>query len=93
MKVVLERGSCQQKSVFGVKLSDSLGGLGIFIFDFVSLVDDNVLPLELHQCTHANSHTFKSGDADIKITRRDLILDDLVSALLLGDEIDDLAVW
>jgi hypothetical protein len=93
MQVILEWGSRQQKPVFGVQLSDSLGSLRIFIFNFVSLIDDNILPLELHQCTHANSHTFESCDANIKIAGSNLSLDDLLSALLLGNEIDDFAVW
>lgn len=76
-----------------MQLSDSLGSLRIFIFNFVSLIDDNILPLKLHQCTHANSHTFKSSDADIEIAGSNLILDDLLSALLLRNEIDDFTVW
>lgn len=93
MQVVLKRRSSQKQSIFGVKLSDSLGSLRILIFNFVSLIDNNILPLELHESAHANSHTFKCGDADIKIAGSNLVFDDVVPALLFGDEVDDFAVW
>ena len=59
----------------------------------MSLVNYNILPLELHQRAHANSHTFKSCDAHVEIARLQLVFNDIVSAFLLGDEIDHSDLW
>ena len=51
-------------------MSDSLGGLTIFVLYLVGLIDDYVLPMKFSQGTLTESHSFEGSDAYIEITGR-----------------------
>lgn len=67
MDVVLQWSTSQQKSIFWIKLSNSLWCLTIFIFNFMSFINYNIFPIELHQWSHTNSDSFKSSNTYIKL--------------------------
>jgi hypothetical protein len=46
----------------------------------MGFINNNILPLEFLQSTHAYSNTFESGYTDIKFARLQLVLKDLFSA-------------
>lgn len=67
MDVVLKRSTSQQESIFWIKLSNSLWCLTIFIFNFMSFINYNIFPIELHQWSHTNSDSFKSSNTYIEL--------------------------
>ena len=87
MKVVLKRSAREQKPKVRAQLPDPLACLAIFIFYFVGLVNDNVLPFEFEQCILANSHSFVCRNAHVEVTRHNLIFNDFFSGLLTGYEV------
>jgi len=66
MDVVLERSTSQQESILRIKLSNSPWCLTIFIFNFMSFINYNIFPIELHQWSHTNSDSFKSSNTYIE---------------------------
>jgi len=67
MDVVLEWSTSQQEPILWIKLSNSLWCLTIFIFNFMSFINYNIFPIELHQWSHTNSDSFKSCNTYIKL--------------------------
>ena len=47
MKIVLKRGSSKQEFALIAQSSYKLGQLTFLVFDFVGLVNDNVMPFDL----------------------------------------------
>ena len=54
----------------------------------MSFVDNYILPWKFLKRIHAYSYSLKSCDANIEFSRGDHIFDNVLSALLFGDEID-----
>jgi hypothetical protein len=49
-QIVLQGCSSQQKSIFTMEPAHSLANLGEMIFDFVSLIENNVLKMKTRPC-------------------------------------------
>jgi len=60
MQVVLEGCSSQEKAVSRIKLPETLGDLTLLVLDLVSVIDNDVLPLELEALRHAETNALES---------------------------------
>lgn len=59
----------------------------------MSFVNDEVLPLELLQCSHAESHTLKCGETHIKLAGMKILFENALSLLFGGDQIQNARLW
>lgn len=65
--------------------------LTLFVLDFVSLIDYNVMELDFLQVAQTDSDTLKWGDDDVELACWNALFDDVLSFLFGGDELDDFA--
>jgi hypothetical protein len=64
-----------------------LRNLTVFILELVSLINNQVLPLELLDGAHRKSDTLKCRQAHVELSRLKLILKDVFSLLLRRNQI------
>ena len=69
-----------------------MGQLAVFIFDFMSFVNDDVMPFDFFEIAKANSNPLKARHYHIKFFRNHTIDQNFLSFLLCGDQFDDVAV-
>lgn len=93
MKIVLQRGTCEKEFALSVKFSNDLGKLAFFVFDFVSLINDDVMELDFFQVTEANPHTLERGDDDVELTCSYALLNDIFSFLFGSNQLDNPTAW
>jgi hypothetical protein len=72
-----------------VELANYLGKLTIFVFDLMSLVYDNVVPLDLLQTVETQSHSFETGDQNIEFPFIDNGAQDLLPFIAGGYKFDN----
>jgi hypothetical protein len=56
-------------------------------------INYNIFPIELHQCSHANSDSFKSCETHIKLPGLQLVFNDILSEFLFSDKVHHFALW
>lgn len=66
MQVVLERSASEEEFAVSMQFAHYLRKLAVLILDFVGLVDDYVVPLDLLEGVKTNAHTFEAGDQDVE---------------------------
>lgn len=59
MQVVLERRAGKKQALARVQFTEALRNLALLIFDFVRLIDDDILPFKFLERTHAHADAFK----------------------------------
>lgn len=59
MQVVLERRAGKKQALARVQFTEALRNLALLIFDFVRLIDDDILPFKFLEGTHAHADAFK----------------------------------
>ncbi len=62
----------------------------VLVFEFVRLVDNQVLPLDLLEGIHADYEAFIGSDAHVELARYQLLLNDLISKLHLRVKMHDI---
>jgi len=87
VQVVLQGSTSQQESVSTVQLSEALGNLTVFVFELVSFVNNDILPLEVKQLGHARSHSFKGSQYHVKLSRQQVMLEQLFTLVFGCDQI------
>lgn len=85
MEVVLKWRTCEENAVSGIEDTQSLRNLRILILELVSFINDEVLPFELLEGSHAEANTLKSCEADIELARMKIFLQDALTLLLGGN--------
>lgn len=55
----------------------------------MSLVNDNIMELDLFEVIETNSHTFKRSNYDIKLSRRDTLLNNVLSLFFCCNKLDN----
>lgn len=71
----------------GAEFTQSLGDNTLFIFDFMSFIDNEVLPLELFELGHADPHAFESCNTHIEIARNESFLENNFSLFFRADQV------
>lgn len=66
MQIILEWSTSEEELAFCMEFPDHLRKLAIFILDLVSLIDDDIMPLDLLQTVQADPHTLKTGHQHIE---------------------------
>lgn len=89
MQIVLEGSACQKEAIAAVELAETLGDLAVFVFQFVRLVHDDVLPLEAEELVHAGAHPLERGQAHVELSRQEVVLQQFFSLNLCGDQVED----
>lgn len=91
VKVVLERSSCQEKTVRGLDLPDHGREFTLLVLNPVSLVYDHVLPVKLLKDRLLPKDHLVGGDNNIPASGHHYVTDKCISSLLvtLIEQIDD----
>ena len=85
MQIILQRRAGKKEAVFCIELPHSFGNLAVFVLDFLSFIDDDVLPFELHKNSHRDPDTLVGGDNNIKLVGQKLVFQDLLSPFFGGN--------
>lgn len=59
----------------------------------MSLIDNNVVELDLFQVTETNSYSFKRSNNDVKLSSWNSFFNDILTLLFGGDQLDNSAAW
>lgn len=59
----------------------------------MSLIDNDVMELNLFQVTETNSYSFKRSNNDIKLSRWNSFFNDILTLLFGGNQLDNSAAW
>jgi hypothetical protein len=88
MQVVLEWRAGQQQALLRVKLTQSTRNLAVFIFEFVSFINDDVLPCEFLERAHAKAYTLEGGKTDIEFARLEVVLESLLTLFFRCNQVE-----
>jgi len=88
-KVVLQWCTSEHQTILCLYQPCCDRNFWVFIFEFVSLINDKVLPFKLFECITANSDTLISCDTNIKLPVLHLFSDNGVPNFHLGIQLDN----
>ena len=87
MEVVLEGSACEEETVVAFEFAEAAGDDTVLVFELVSLINNDILPVELLESGHRNTDPFKSGQTDVKFSWVDSLLQDFFSLVLGRDQV------
>ena len=89
----MEGSTGDEKATTGNEASYDLGEDGVYIFDAMSFVDNNVLKREFLEGRFFDKADFIGGDTDFEILRKEAVRDNLGTLFPRASEKNDIEIW